>query len=105
MVLPEPGNTLVFTGTISPEGAAFPEGTTFTAVSADPQVSVSVSGLVVTAVIGNSPAGTDATITWESSVFTPEPATSPNQIKKVIPLTIVAAPVSTPTDVEFAQTT
>lgn len=108
MLPADPGNTLVFTGTISPAGAAFPAGTTFSATSVDPNVTVTLdsTGLILTVAISASDTpGTDATITWQSSTFTPEPSTSPSQITASIPLTIGALPTPTPTGVTFAQTT
>jgi hypothetical protein len=110
MNLPDPGNTLVFTGTIQPTGAAFPSGTTFTVTSPDPNVSVSVdaTGLVVTAIIAAIDVpGTVADITWTTSTFTPVPDGSPASLSVVIPLTIGAPPpppTPTPTGVTFAQT-
>ncbi len=110
MLPPNPGNTLVFTGTVSPDGSSFAAGTSFTAVSADPNVAASVdsTGLVVTAVIGAAAvAGTVADITWATSTFSPEPTDSPASLSVVIPLTIGAVqppPVPTPTSVTFTQT-
>ncbi|MDE2105678.1 MAG: hypothetical protein KGL39_51095 [Patescibacteria group bacterium] len=111
MNLPDPGQTLVFTGTLTPDGSAFPAGTTFSVSSADPNVSVSVdaTGLIVTAAISTSAVpGTVADISWSTSSFTPEPSTSPSSLSATIPLTIGAPPpppTPTPTAVTFAQTT
>lgn len=108
MLPADPGNTLVFTGTLSPAGSAFPAGTTFSAASADPQVTVTVdpTGLIVTASISASAVpGTVADISWSTSTFTPQPAGSPSQLTATIPLTIGALPTPTPTSVSFAQTT
>jgi hypothetical protein len=111
MLAPDPGNTLVFTGTLSPTGSAFPAGTTFTAVSADPNVTVTLdeTGLIVTAAISETDTpGTVADITWSTSSFAPEPSTSPASLTVTIPLTIGAPPpppTPTPTGVTFEQTT
>ena len=110
MNAPDPGNTLVFTGTVAPTGAAFPAGTTFTATSPDPNVTVTVdaTGLVVTAEISASDTpGTVADITWETSTFVASPEGSPTSLKVTIPLTIGAPPpppTPTPTGVTFVQT-
>ena len=108
MLPPVAGNTLVFTGTLTPDGSAFPAGTTFTVTSSDVNVSASVdaTGLVVTAVLGaNFAAGENDTLDWASSTFTPSPDGSPSQLTATISITGQAAPVATPTGVTFAQTT
>jgi hypothetical protein len=47
---PVAGNTLVYTGTLSPAGAVFPSDTTFAVTSSDPTVTptVDATGLIVT---------------------------------------------------------
>ena len=47
---PVAGNTLVYTGTLTPAGATFPSDTVFTVVSSDPTVTPTVdsTGLIVT---------------------------------------------------------
>lgn len=107
MVDPIAGATLVYTGTISPDGSAFPAGTTFTASSSDPNVSASVdaTGLIVTVVLGAGfTAGESDIITWQTSTFVASPSSSPTSLTATISITGVAAPVATPTAVVFAQT-
>ncbi len=50
MLAPVAGNTLVYTGTLTPVGALYPADTTFALVSSDPTVTPTVdsTGLVVT---------------------------------------------------------
>lgn len=108
MLPPVAGNTLVFTGTLTPAGSAFPAGTTFTVASDDPNVTASVdsTGLIVTAVLGpNFAAGEADIITWTTSTFTPEPSTSPASLTATIDITGQAPPTPTPTAVTFVQTT
>lgn len=108
MLDPVAGNTLVFTGTLSPAGSAFPAGTTFTVSSSDPNVAASAdaTGLVVTAVLGAGfVAGENDIISWSTSTFAPVPADSPASLTASISITGVAAPVPTPVGIVFAQTT
>lgn len=111
MLAPDPGNTLVFTGTLSPTGSAFPTGTTFTVSSPDPLVKVSVdaTGLIVTAAIDpTAVVGTVSDISWSSSTFTSVPDGNSTVLTATIPLTIGAPPpppTPTPTSVSFSQTT
>lgn len=111
MNLPDPGQTLVFTGTTAPTGSVFPSGTAFTATSADPLVTVTVdaTGLIVTATIDPTDvAGTVADITWATSTYTPVAPGTATSLTVTIPLTIGTPPpppVGTPDGVTFAQTT
>ena len=110
MLSADPGNTLVFTGTISPDGAVFPAGTTFTVTASDPNAipTVDSTGLVVTIPIpATATSGESLTITWQTSTFAPSPATSPASLQATIDLTVGSAPppAATPTAVVFNQTT
>ena len=107
MLPPDAGNTLVYTGTLAPTGAAFSAGTTFAVTSSDTTVSPSVdpTGLIVTIPLPtgfvDDPAN-PLTITYVASGITPEPATSPTSITATITPTI---PTPTPTGIQFLQTT
>jgi hypothetical protein len=111
MLPPNPGNTLVFTGTIDPPGSAFPAGTTFTVTSDDPSVTPTVdeTGLIVTIPIPlTAKEGEVLVVNYASSTFTSDPVTSPAQITSAITLTIGSVPpppVPTPTGIVFNQTT
>jgi hypothetical protein len=110
MLPADPGNVLVFTGVISPDGATFPAGTTFSVTASDPNVipTVDATGLVVTIPIpATATPGESLTITWQTSTFAPSPATSPASLQATIDLTVGSAPppAATPTAVVFNQTT
>jgi hypothetical protein len=101
------GNTLVFTGTLAPSGAAYPVGTTFTVTANDPAVSPAVdpTGLIVTIPLPSGwveSATTPLEISYSTSTFTPEPSTSPSTITATITPSVAAV---TPTSITFAQTT
>ena len=104
------GNTLVFTGTIAPSGAAFPAGTTFGVVSSDPTVSptVDATGLIVTIPL---PAGfvdnpaSPLTVTYTAAGIAPIPSTSPTSLTATITPTVPIPPTPTPTGITFEQTT
>jgi len=103
------GNTLVFTGTLSPVGAAFPAGTSFNVTSNDPAVlpTVDPTGLIVTVPLPTGwveSATTPLEIAYSTGTFTPEPSTSP----AVLTATITPSappPTPTPTGILFMQTT
>ena len=104
------GNTLVYTGTLSPSGSAFPAGTTFTVLSSNPNAVATVdsTGLVVTIVLGAAfvdDAAIPLTVSYSSSTFTPSPQSSPASITATITPTVPVAATPTPTGIEFAQTT
>ncbi len=109
MLQPDPGSTLVFTGTLTPAGSAFPSGTTFAVTSSDPTVTPTVdpTGLIVTIPLpATVTVGETLTVTYTASGITPSPADSPTSISGTIVLTIgtpvVATP--TPTSIAFTQT-
>lgn len=110
MLPPVAGNTLVYTGTISPAGAAFPAGTTFTLVSSDPTVTptVDATGLIVTIPLPSTFVDNPASpfnVVWSTSTFTPEPAGSPTSLTATITPSIPTPPTPTPTSVVFTQST
>lgn len=103
------GNTLVYTGTLSPAGTTFPAGTAFTVTSNDVQVipTVDSTGLVVTVPL---PVGwvedpvTPLSISYSTSTFVPVPADGPSSLTATI--TPSAPPAAlTPTSIAFNQTT
>ena len=103
------GQTQVYTGALSPEGSAFPAGTTFTVTANDPAVEVNVdaTGLVVTVIY---PAGwvesttTPLELTYTTSTFVPSPSTSPAVISATITPSVPPVPVDTPVGITFTQT-
>jgi hypothetical protein len=110
MLDPVAGNTLVYTGTLSPAGSAFPAGTTFTVVSSDPTVTptVDATGLIVTIPLPSTFVDDPANpfnVTWSTSTFTPSPAGSPASLSAVITPSIPTPPAATPVSVVFNQTT
>ncbi len=103
MPLPvEAGNTLVYTGTLSPANATYPTDTVFTVTSNDSSVSASVdsTGLIVTVPL---PAG------WVESTTTPlaiaYSATSASLNGSLSAIITPGAEVSFPTGITFTQTT
>ena len=104
------GNTLVYTGTLSPSGSQFSTGTSFAVVSSDPNAapSVDATGLVVTIALNASfvddPA-TPLTVTYTASGITPVPSTSPTSLTATITPTVPTPPTPTPTGIDFQQTT
>jgi hypothetical protein len=104
------GNTLVYTGTLSPAGSAFSAGTTFAVTSSDPLVAptVDATGLVVTIPLPDGFVDDPAnplTITYTASGITPVPADSPTSLTSTITPTVPVPPTPTPTAISFAQTT
>jgi hypothetical protein len=107
-----PGFTLVFTGTLSPNGAAFPGGTTFTVESSDSAVvpTVDATGLIVTVPLPADWTPDAVTITYQTSEFVPSPGTSPTSLTQTITLTPAVTPpppppaTPTPTGISFART-
>lgn len=96
------GNTLVFTGTLSPAGSVYPSDTTFTVTSNDPAVlpTVDATGLIVTVPL---PTG------WVESTTTPlaiDYAAASVSTSLSITATITpTAAVVLPTGITFVQTT
>jgi len=92
------GNTLVYTGTLSPVGALFTTET-FTVTSNDPAVlpTVDPTGLIVTVPL---PAG------WVENAATPLAITYTTTAPASLSATITpSAPVVVPTGIAFVQTT
>lgn len=103
------GNTLVYTGTFTPQGAAAP-GASFSVSSSDPSVvpTVDSTGLVVTIPLGDTFVDDPAnplTVTWNANGITPVPAGSPSSLRADIVPSLPVQPVPSPTGVVFAQTT
>jgi len=101
-----PGVTQVWTGTISPAGAVFPAGTTFTVTPSDPtvQATVDATGLIVTIVYPTTFVANPTSpfsVSYSTSTFVPSPSTSTATVSATITPT---APVLTPTSVGFTQT-
>lgn len=100
----EAGNTLVYTGTLSPAGAVFPSGATFTVTSNDPAITptVDATGLIVTVPL---PTG------WVESTTTPlavsYQANGTTEVPGSISETITpgAEVQGFPTGITFQQTT
>jgi hypothetical protein len=98
------GNTLVYTGTLSPAGAVYPSDSTFTVTANDPAIlpTVDSTGLVVTVPL---PAG------WVESTTTPlaisYAAASASNPTMAVSATITpsAPPAPLPTGITFVQTT
>jgi hypothetical protein len=102
MLPPVAGNTLVYTGTLSPAGAVYPSDTTFTLVSSDPTVTptVDVTGLIVT--IPLPATFVDNPATPFNVVYTAASVSAAGSITATI---TPSAPAVFPTGVTFAQTT
>lgn len=101
-----PGVTQVWTGTISPAGAVFPAGTTFTATPSDSTVTATLdsTGLILTIVYPSTFVANPTSpfsVAYSTSTFVPSPSTSPATVSATITPT---APVLTPTSVGFVQT-
>lgn len=100
----EGGNTLIYTGTLTPAGSTFPADATFTVISTDPAVlpTVDVTGLIVTIPL---PSG------WVESTTTPlavsYAAASASNPTWTLSATITpsAPPAPLPTAISFTQTT
>lgn len=102
MLPPVAGNTLVYTGTLSPVGASFPSDTVFTAASSDTTVSPTVdsTGLIVTIPL---PTGfVDDPANPFNVVYT---ATSVSAGSSIAATITPSLPVSFPTGIVFTQTT
>lgn len=110
MLPPVAGNTLVYTGTLSPSGSAFPAGTVFTIASSDPTVTPTVdpTGLIITVPLPSTFVDNPSTpfnMLYTASGITPVPSTSPTTITAAITPSIPVSTVTTPTGITFAQTT
>lgn len=107
MLDPVAGNTLVYTGILSPSGAQFSAGTSFAVTSSDPNAAASVdaTGLIVTIALNaqfvDDPAN-PMSVTYTASGIIPNPATAPTSITATIQPTV---PALTPTAITFQQTT
>ena len=99
-----PGETLVFTGTLSPAGAVYPAGTTFQVTSSDSSVTPTVdeTGLIVTVPLPATWTPDMVTISYEATDGT-------DFLSQAIVLTPTVAPPpppppAFPTGIAFAQT-
>jgi hypothetical protein len=107
----EAGQTQVFTGTLSPAGAAYPAGTTFTVTSNDPAVSPTLdpTGLIVSVTYPNGWSESTTTplqFDYATSTFTPVAPGTATQITAVITPSAPPPPATpTPNSISFAQTT
>ena len=111
MLDPVAGNTLVYTGVLSPAGSQFSAGTSFAVVSNYPNVAptVDASGLVVTiplpADFVDDPAN-PFSVAYTASGIVPVPADSPTSITATITPSIPTPPTTdTTTSIAFSQTT
>jgi len=106
----EGGNTLIFTGTLAPAGAAFPAGTTFAVVSNDPSVSPTVdpTGLIVTIPLPTGWVENESiplAVSYSTSSFVPNPSTAPTSLSATITPSAPPPPaLLTPTSISFTQT-
>ena len=103
MLPPVAGNTLVYTGTLSPAGSVFPSDAAFTLASSDPTVSPTVdpTGLIVT--IPLPATFVDNPTSPFNVAYT---ATSPSNAGWSVTATITPSiPATLPTGITFAQTT
>lgn len=102
MLPPVAGNTLVYTGTLSPAGAAFPSDTTFNLVSSDPTVTptVDATGLIVTIPLPST--FVDNPATPFNVVYTAASASDGGSITATITPSV---PAAFPTGIAFTQTT
>lgn len=104
------GSTQVWTATLSPVGAAFPTGTTYTVTSNYPSESptVDATGLIVSITYSASfvddPANPFA-MSYATSSFVPNPSTSPATLSATITPSAPATAGVTPTSLVFNQTT
>jgi hypothetical protein len=104
------GNTLVYTGVLTPVDSVYPVGTTVTVTSSDPSVlpTVDATGLIVTVPLPSTfveNPTTPLTIGYNTSTFVPNPATSLSSISASIIPSTPAPTVLTPTGITFTQTT
>lgn len=104
------GNTLVFTGTLTPTGSEFPSGTAFDVVSSDSTVTPTVDSTGLNVIVPlpdgwvedpNNP----LTINYTASGITPYPPTSPTSLSATITPSVPPPPTLTPTGITFQQTT
>lgn len=99
---PIAGNTLIYTGTLTPAGATYPTGTTFALVSSDPTVTptVDATGLVVTIPLPST--FVDNAAAPFNVVYT---ATSADGTQSITATITPSVPVAFPTGITFVQTT
>ena len=110
------GQTQVFTGTLSPEGSAFPAGTSFTVTSNDTRLTFSVDSSGTRVSISypedwSLGSEDELFVEYSSSSFEPVPMNAPSSVQGMIYPTRGSAtpppPVNetpTPTGISFAQT-
>lgn len=103
MLDPVAGNTLVYTGTLTPAGAVYPSGAIFSLQSSDPTVNptVDATGLVVTIVLPST--FVDDPNNPFNVVYTATSADGTQSITATITPSVPAA--TFPTGITFAQTT
>lgn len=101
---PVAGNTLVYTGTLSPVGSAFTSATVFTVVSSDPTVTptVDATGLIVTiplpsTFVDNSASPFNVVYTATDSTQTP--------VASITATITPSIPTPFPSSIAFTQTT
>lgn len=104
------GNTLVYTGTLSPASSEFPPDTTITVDSSDAKVTpnVDASGLNVIVPLPDGwvdDANNPLTITYTASGITPVPPSAPTSLSATITPSVPPPVVLTPTGIDFQQTT
>jgi hypothetical protein len=102
MLPPVAGNTLVYTGTLSPAGAVFPSDSVFAVTSSDPTVTptVDATGLIVTIPLPST------FVDNESSPFSVTyTATSASTSMSLSATITPSIPAVVPTGITFAQTT
>jgi hypothetical protein len=102
MLPPTAGNTLVYTGTLSPAGAVFPSDTTFNLVSSDPTVTptVDATGLIVTIPLPST--FVDNPASPFNVVYTAASVSEGGSITATITPSV---PAAFPTGITFTQTT
>jgi hypothetical protein len=104
------GSTQVWTATLSPVGAQFPAGTSYTVTSNYPSENPTVDGTGLIVSITYSPSFVDDpanpfVMSYATSTFVPNPSTSPATLSAVITPSAPAPTTLTPVSVSFAQTT
>ena len=101
MLAPVAGNTLVYTGTLSPAGSQFPSDATFALVSSDPTVTptVDATGLIVTIPLPST--FVEPPATPFNVVYTASSASNPGW--SVTATITPSAPANLPTGISFAQ--
>ena len=102
MLPPVAGNTLVYTGTLSPSGAVFPSDSVFAVTSNDPTVSPSVdsTGLIVTIPLPST--FVDNPASPFSVGYTARSASTEMALSATITPSV---PAVVPTGITFTQTT